>query len=71
MEDVLDRGALLVDAQVRIGARARARVRLELPCLLVDAPGQLGDAWLGVTGGDIGGFRGGSLEHPRQWLGAQ
>ena len=24
-----------------------------------------------VNGGGIGGFGGGSLEHPRQWLGAQ
>eukprot|EP00964_Phaeocystis_antarctica_P109281 scaffold73758_cov52-Phaeocystis_antarctica.AAC.2 len=24
-----------------------------------------------VKGGDIGGFGGGWLEHPRQWLGAQ
>ena len=24
-----------------------------------------------VKGGEIGGFGGGSLEHPRQWLGAQ
>ena len=32
-------------------------------------------AWVvdggGVGGGDIGGFGGGSLEHPRQWPGAQ
>ena len=24
-----------------------------------------------VEGGEIGGFGGGKLEHPRQWLGAQ
>ena len=24
-----------------------------------------------VKGGEVGGFAGGSLEHPRQWLGAQ
>ena len=27
-------------------------------------------AWM-VKGGEIGGFGGGLLEHPRQWLGAQ
>ena len=47
----------LIRVRVRVRVRVRGRLDHDLSAM--------------VKAGDIGHFGGGSLEHPRQWLGAQ
>ena len=82
-----DEGAALVRVRVRVWVRVRVkvRVRVRVTCCSpwssfggihgfhreVAASRSVAPAWYHKGGRKFGGFGGGWLEHPRQWLGAQ